>query len=411
MPLLERQAKDAGAGDPLDLLGHVRHARLGLGRPADGLLGAHVEARHLEARGEQDVARRGAEDVLRVAPQARLVLRAVDANPAQHDEPGIGLARVVEDLLEGLAVEERLLDRDARLARHPLADLEVRLVDLREPGVDDLLVELVLLLEAEDLRRLLGEDVDDAVEDRVVQVGVVDGDGLDLLAERARQVDGGHERAERLRAAVDADQDRVALRLARLGHVLDDPDIAVGLAGDALADRADHAVARAADPQGADHDQVVLRAGEVLEDLGVMLAVHHPRLELEARLPAEARHAIEIAVGDELEAHRDQAVVDLPLALQLDLVDVLLGQRVLHLPEAIVVQLGRVDMAADQLRRVRLAQPEGAGDGAVGVVRVIDRNVDALVHRILRIARDELTRWSAAGRLGSPPSSPRAREP
>ena len=275
---------------------------------------------------------------------------------------------MVDDLLEGLAVEQRLLDRDARLARHPLADLEVRLVDLREPGVDDLLVELVLLLEAEHLRRLLGEDVDDAVEDRVVQVGVVDGDRLDLLAERARQVDGGHQRAERLRAAVDADQDRVPLRLARFRDVLDDPDVAVGLPGDALADRADHAVPRAADPQGADHDQVVLRADDVLEDLGVMLPVHHPRLEREPRLAAETRHAIEIAVGDQLQAHRDEAVVDLALALQFDLVDVFLGQRVLHLPEAIVVQLGRVDMAADQLRRVRLAQPERAGDRAVGVV-------------------------------------------
>ena len=184
----------------------------------------------------------------------------------------------------------------------------------------------------------------------------------------AGQVDGGHERAERLGTAVDADQDRVPLRLARLGDVLDHPDIAVGLAGDAFADRADHAVAGAPDPQGADHDQIVLRAVEILEDLGVMLPVHHPRLELEARLLALARHAVEIAVGDELEAHRDEAVVDLPLALQLHLVDVLLGQGVLHLPEAIVVQLGRVDMAADQFRGERLAQREGAGDGAVGVV-------------------------------------------
>ena len=85
---------------------------------------------------------------------------------------------------------------DARLGRHPLAHLEMRLIDLREPGVDDLLVELILLLEAEDLRRLLGEHVDDAVEDGVVQVRVVHGDRFDLLAERLRQVDGGHQRAE-----------------------------------------------------------------------------------------------------------------------------------------------------------------------------------------------------------------------
>src|SRR6476620_7659144 len=85
-----------------------------------------------------------------------------------------------------------------------------------------------------------------------------------------------------------------------------------------------------------------------------MLAVHHPRLEGEARFPTDARHAVEIAVRDELEAHRDQAVVDLPLPLELHFVDVLLRQRVLHLPEAVVVQFRRVDMAADQLREYAL---------------------------------------------------------
>jgi hypothetical protein len=150
--------------------------------------------------------------------------------------------------------------------------------------------------------------------------------------------------------------------------VLDDPDIAVGLRADTLADRADHAVPRAPDPQSADDDQIVRRAGEILEDLGVVFPVHHPRLEREARLAADARHAVEIAVRDELEAHRDQAVVNLPLAFELHLVDVLLGQRVLHLPEAIVVQLRRVDVAADQFRGVGLPQVDGAGDGAVGVI-------------------------------------------
>ena len=56
-------------------------------------------------------------------PSAVSSLRAVDADPPQHEEPRVRLARVVEDLLEGLAVEERLLDRDTRLvppsARRP----------------------------------------------------------------------------------------------------------------------------------------------------------------------------------------------------------------------------------------------------------------------------------------------------
>jgi hypothetical protein len=162
--------------------------------------------------------------------------------------------------------------------------------------------------------------------------------------------------------------------------VLDHPDVAVGLARHALADGSDHAVAGAADPERADHDQIVLRAGKILQDLRVMLPVHHPRLEIEARLSAKARHAVEIAVGDELEAHRDQAVVDLPLPLEFDFVDVFLGQRVLHLPEAVVVQFCRVDVASDELRGVRLAQIERTGNSTIGVVRVVDRNVDALIH-------------------------------
>ena len=79
---------------------------------------------------------------------------------------------------------------------------------------------------------------------------------------------------------------------------------AIGLTRDAFADRADHAVARAADPESADHHEVRLLHGEIFQNLGVMLAVHHPRFEFEIRLAAHARNAIEIAVGDELQAHR-----------------------------------------------------------------------------------------------------------
>ena len=77
------------------------------------------------------------------------------------------------------------------------------LVDLGEPGVDDLLVELVLLFEAEDLCRLLGERPDQAVEHEVMEVGVVHADDLDFLVKLPGQPEGGVERTERLRAAVD----------------------------------------------------------------------------------------------------------------------------------------------------------------------------------------------------------------
>ena len=92
---------------------------------------------------------------------------------------GLLLPAELEHLLEALAVEQRDREVDPLVGRQLPADLEVRLVDLGQPGVDDLLVELLLLLEAEDLRGLLGEHPDDAVEHGVVEIGVVDGDGVD----------------------------------------------------------------------------------------------------------------------------------------------------------------------------------------------------------------------------------------
>ena len=75
---------------------------------------------------------------------------------------------MVVNLLEGLAVEEGLGDLRALGARHLLGHLQVRLVDLGEARVDDLLVELVLLLEAEHLRRLLGEGPHQPIEHEIV---------------------------------------------------------------------------------------------------------------------------------------------------------------------------------------------------------------------------------------------------
>ncbi len=291
---------------------------------------------------------------------------------------------MVEDLLVRLAVEEGLHERDALVLGQLRSHFEVRLVDLRETGVDDLLVQLVLLLEAEHLRRLLGQNVDDAVEHLVVQVGVVDRDRLDLLAELLREADGGVERRERLRRAVDADQDGVARRFVGGRDVLHDPDVPIALAGDAVGDRPDDAVTHPPDAERADDHEIVVRRRHVAQDLDVVLAVHHPGLERETGLAAALRHRLEVRVADQLQSHGDQAVVNLPLALQLDLVEVLLGERVLHLPEAVVVHAGGVDVAPDQLGAEGAAERHAALDGAVGMLGIVDRYVDALVHDNLR---------------------------
>src|SRR5207245_258576 len=113
-----------------------------------------------------------------------LVLVRVNPDPAEDEEPRLLLADEGQDLLEALAVEERDGQLDPRLRRELAPDLEVRLVDLGQARVDDLLVELLLLLEAEDLRRLLAQHANDAVEHRVVEIRVVDGHGLKRPARR-----------------------------------------------------------------------------------------------------------------------------------------------------------------------------------------------------------------------------------
>ena len=187
---LHRVAADGRAGDRTKSGRHLLHSRLRLLGPGHAGLRLDVDRRHVAAAGEQDADRRQAQQVIGVAAQVHLG-RRVDANSPHDEQPGRVLPDVLQHFFEGFAVEERGLDLDALIPRHRLGDPQVRFVDLRQPGVDDLLVQLLLLLEAKDLGGLRRKNVDDAVEHRVVQVGVVDRDGLHLFAEDACQLDGG----------------------------------------------------------------------------------------------------------------------------------------------------------------------------------------------------------------------------
>ena len=157
------------------------------------------------------------------------------------------------------------------------------------------------------------------------------------------------------------------------------------------ADAADHAVGNAPDHAVLDgahaerpqHDQVVGGCGDVVDQAFPILAVERLVLEGQAGAIARGLHDVEVGIGDELQAARDQGVVDLALALEFLLVLVLLRQRVLHLFEAHVVHPGGVDVAAHQGRLRGTGQPNRHLDGGVGVVRVIKGDVDLPVHRRL----------------------------
>src|SRR4029453_2042046 len=97
-------------------------------------------------------------------------------------------------------------------------------------------------------------------------------------------------------------------------------------------------------------------------------------------------------------------VMDLPLALELVLVLVLLGQGVLHLPEPVVVEPRRVHVHARESSAERPAHLDRQVDRAVRAVRVVHRYADVLEHEIPLYL---YTRASAGGGPAPPRSSSR----
>jgi hypothetical protein len=386
VPLLDRVAQERGPGDAGHLLRDALHPLPSLVGPGDDLLGLYVERGVELPRHQEHVAGRQAQEVLGVRAEVRLALVRVHADAPEDEEPGVLLPAELEHLLEALAVEEGDRQVHSLVGGELPADLEVGLVDLREPGVDDLLVELLLLLEPEDLRRLLGEHTDDPVEHGVVEVGIVDGDRVDRPVERLGEGDPDLEPVEGLGAPVEPDDDGALLGLERV-EVPDHERVHRHAAHEPLGHRAQLAVPHRTEAEGAHDDQVVVLALDVLDQRLVVLAVHHPGLEREPGGLGLLPHHLEVRVGDQLQAHRDQRVVNLPLALELVLVPVLLGQRVLHLLEPVVVEPRRVDVAAGQGRAEGAAELHGQVDGAVGVVRVVDRHVDLPEHEGLHWRR------------------------
>src|SRR5918997_1488735 len=184
--------------------GHPHHEAGDAVETLQGLLGPrHVLFGRVEVRGlvlvvrDEHVGGQVAHHVLGVAADVHLVVGVV-ADAAHNHHGRVDLVHVLHRLLERLAGQEGGLDLDALVLGDLLRYLQVGRVDLGQPRVDDLLVQFLLLLEAEDLLGLAGENTSNGVEHRVVEVGVKDGDGLHRPAELAGELDGPLQAAERL---------------------------------------------------------------------------------------------------------------------------------------------------------------------------------------------------------------------
>src|SRR5829696_5970346 len=390
---LDHLVYDAGGYDGVTLLDGVtddgarRHPHHEAGDTVEALqrlLGPrHVLFGRVEVRSlvlvvrDKDVRGQVAHHVFGVAADVHLVVGVV-ADAAHDDHRRVDLVHVLHRLLERLACEERRLQLIALVLGDLPGYLQVGRVDLGQPRVDDLLVQLLLLLEAEDLLGLGGENTSYGVEHRVVEVGVEDGDSLHRPAELASELDRPLQTTERLGRPVDRHHDVLERRAVEVLHdqgvrLLQAPD-------DPLRDRAEDRVLHGGHAHSAHHDEVEVVRVHVLDyDLEV-LAFQRASHQLDVVLLAERLEHVDVGVGDDLQALGDELVMDLALPLHLVFVAELLGEPALHLAEADVVHLRGVGVAtrdpAPELPRH--VDPDDAR--LVGVVRVVDRDVDLSVH-------------------------------
>src|SRR5215211_3689160 len=353
--------------------------------PLQGLLRPrHVLFRGVEVGGlvlvvgYEDVRRQIAHHVLGVAADVHLVVGVV-ADAAHHDHRGVYLVYVLQRLLERLAGEERRLEVYAFVLGDLPGDLQVGRVDLGEPRVDDLLVQLLLLLEPEDLLGLGREHACYGVEHRVVKIRVEDRDSLDGSIELPCKLYRALQTAERLGRAVHGDDDVLE---GRAVEVLDDQGVCLLEApDDAFGYGAEYGVLDGGHAHRAHYDEVEVVLVDVLDDDLEVLAFERAPDELDVVLLAEGLQHVDIGVGDDLKALGDELVVDLALALHLVLITELLGEPALHLTKADVVHLRRVGMTTGDRapEPPRHVDPDDAR--LIRVVRVVDRDVDLFVHK------------------------------
>ena len=214
-----------------------------------------------------------------------------------------------------------------------------------------------------------------------MQIGVIHRHRFDLLSERLAEREGGSETGERLRATVDTTDNPVGGVVPKWMGVADHQRIDSNPAGHPVRHAADLAVLDGAHTECAHDHQVIVRSGNVLHQALPVLAIEGLVFERQAGLLARGFHDVQVRVGNQLEAPRDQRIVDLALALEFLLVLVLLGQGVLHLLEAHVVHSRCIDVTPGEAGLKGLSQPDADVDGRVGMVGVINWHIYPLIHQ------------------------------
>ena len=175
--MLQHVFFDRAPRDPLGERRHAQDAHFGVRRPRQPRLAVLLDPGDVlgpdpHRAHQQHVAGCQTDEVLGLRAQVG-PLDAVRAVAREDEQRRFDLRRPLQHHLEWFADEDLGLQGDAGiLPRHDLGALQVRLAELQEPLVDDVVVQLLLLLELEDFGGLDGEHVLDVVEDDVVVLHV-----------------------------------------------------------------------------------------------------------------------------------------------------------------------------------------------------------------------------------------------
>ncbi len=139
MAFLDGVAVNRGLGNAPGKHGDPFHPTEGFFSPGDRVFRQRIDRGDVFPIRHQDIAGRGPQEIFRVAADVH-VLVAVHADPTDDQQCRDILAHVLNDLFEGLAVQQGRLDVSLLGLSDLTADVEVRLVDLREAAVDDFFV-------------------------------------------------------------------------------------------------------------------------------------------------------------------------------------------------------------------------------------------------------------------------------
>ena len=195
---------DRPSRDPLRERRHPEDPHLRVGRPRQPGLPVLFDPGNVF---RFDADRPGHEHISGSEPQQIVGLRAdvcpVDAVAAvapDNQQTGLDLGDPLHHHLERLA-DQDLGDEGnvGELLRHHFGPLQIRLRQLEEALVDDVVVQLFLLLELEDFRGAFGEHVLDVAEDGVVVFDVEGAAGVERRAEGPRQLESQAHRAVAVR--------------------------------------------------------------------------------------------------------------------------------------------------------------------------------------------------------------------